>query len=516
VTDAAFYCRDDARDEPPPGTFPYTRGIRDKVRGAWIQRGLSGEGDPSHSNAQLKRLIENGQTGVDVIGDSPTMALLDADHPMARSAVGSQGVSLGCLDDYRALLEGLPLDTMTLSSSVPAPFFLAGLVLVAKERGVALDRLRGSVLQPPFYAEDCGYAMHLPFALRMRLSCDSIEYCAEHLPRYHGFLEDTYFFSEVGLTPAEEMALGFLEIRHIAQTLVRRGVSIDRFAPRIAILVNCSMALLHEVAKIRATRRIFAKMMRDEFGAKDPRSHAVVITSHTSGLSLTAEQPVNNVVRGALQALALVMAGAQALEISAFDEGYRTPSPEAHLVGLRTQQILELETDVAQTLDPLGGSYLIEHLTDRLEGEILAIMARFEALGTPEQLCERRTFANFFDEAMVRRARSIESGELKQVGVNVHRLPPEDDRLLRGEAEAKGRTWTEQIERTAQRKRARQGPAVARHLQSLSVAAVDPKQNLMPHIIEAMAGGVTVGEISGTLRVAYGMAFDPFGAVKSD
>src|SRR5262249_4195361 len=159
-------------------------------------------------------------------------------------------------------------------------------------------------------------------------------------------------------------------IRHVCRELVRRGVPIDRFAPRIAILVNCSMSLFHEVAKIRATRRLFAKMMRDEFGAQDPRSHAVVITSHTSGLSLTSQQPVKHVVRGALQAMGLVMAGVQALEISAFDEGYRTPSPEAHLVGLRTQQILELETDVAQVLDPLGGSYFVERLTDELEREI--------------------------------------------------------------------------------------------------------------------------------------------------
>ncbi|HVE85688.1 MAG TPA: methylmalonyl-CoA mutase family protein, partial [Myxococcales bacterium] len=502
------YTREDvpAADDSEPGAFPYPRGIRAVRRGSWIQRGLSGEGDARHSNAQIKALLEKGQTGIDVIGDSPTMGLLDPDAPLARAAVGSQGVSLSCLEDYRELLDGLPLESMTISSSVPAPFFVAGLVLVAKERGVPLDKLRGSVLQPPFYAEDCGYAMHLPFALRMRLACDSIEYCSRELPRFHGYLEDTYFFSEVGLTPAEEMALGFLQIRHVSKELVRRGVEIDRFAPRIAILVNCSMSLFHEVAKIRAARRLFATMMRDEFGAKDPRSHSVVIACHTSGLSLTAQQPVNNVVRGALQAMALVMAGVQAMEISAFDEGYRTPGPEAHLVGLRTQQILELETDVAQTIDPLGGSYFIERLTDEMEQEIRAVIERFESKGTPEQLCERGVFAAFFAEAMDRRHRALSSGELKQVGVNVHRLPPEEDRLLRGEAEAKGRPWHSAIERSLERKRARDPEVVGRGLDAVAAAARDRDRNLMPALVAAMADGLTVGEITQALRRGYGLA----------
>ena len=502
-----FYAREDANggDDSRPGEFPYTRGIRATRRGSWIQRGLSGEGDAKHSNAQIKALLEKGQTGVDVIGDSPTMGLLDPDDPAARAAVGSQGVSLSCLEDYRELLDGLPLESMTISSSVPAAFFVAGLVLVAKERGVPLDKLRGSVLQPPFYAEDCGYAMHLPFALRMRMACDSIEYCSQLLPRFHGYLEDTYFFSEVGLAPAEEMALGFLQIRHISKELVRRGVEIDRFAPRIAILVNCSMSLFHEVAKIRATRRLFARMMRDEFGARDPRSQSVVITCHTSGLALTSQQPINNVVRGALQAMALVTAGVQALEISAFDEGYRTPGPEAHLVGLRTQQILELETDVAQTIDPLGGSYFIERLTDEMEQEIRAVMERFESKGTPEQLCDRGVFAAFFAEAMDRRHRALSTGELKQVGVNVHRLPPEEDRLLRGESEAKGRTWQSAVQRSLERKRARAPEVVERGLDEVANAARDRDRNLMPALIAAMADGLTVGEITRALRRGYGL-----------
>ena len=505
----SYYERQDVlrADEPPPGVYPYTRGIRARAKGGWIQRGLSGEGDPHHSNAQLKTLIANGQTGIDVIGDSPTMALLDPDHPLAAHAVGAQGVSLCCFDDYRALLEGLPLGTVSVSSSVPAPFFLAGLILVARERGIDLAQLRGSVLQAPFYAEDCGYEMQMPFALRLRLACDSIAYAATHLPRYHCFLEDTYFFSEVGLTPVEEMALGFVEIRYVVRELLSRGIDIDRFAPRIALLVNCSMSLLREVAKIRASRRLFAQMMRDDFGAKDPRSLAVVIASHTSGRSLTAQQPVNNVVRGAVQAMALVMAGVQAIEISAFDEAYRIPSAEAHVVGLRTQQILELETDVADTLDPLGGSFLIERMTDELAREISELVAAIERRGDLGALCDAGFFSSMFADAMIRSDRDLSSGRKKQVGVNVHRVPPDEDRLLREVVESRDRVWRDRIELATRRKRERAAGGVDSALHALGIAASDRTQNLMPPIIDAMASGVTVGEIADALRASYGARF---------
>ncbi len=325
-----------------PGAYPYTRGIRPAGAWTWIQRELSGEGDPKTSNKQLKHLIAQGQSGIDVIGDAPSMGLLDPDHPLAKNAVGTQGVSICCLQDFRDLWQDLPLDSITISNSIPAIFTAAALYLVAQENNVPAEKLRGSVIQAPFFMEDCGYAVHMPFDLRLRMTSDSIEFCTAKMPRFHSFLEDTYFFSEAGLNGVEEMALGFIEIRHVVRDLLDRGLNIDSFAPRIAILVNCSMDIFEEIAKIRATRRLFARMMKEEFGAEDRRSWAPVITCHTSGLSLTAQQPFNNIVRGAIQSLALVMAGVQALEISAFDEAYRTPSPESHLFGLRTQQIISL------------------------------------------------------------------------------------------------------------------------------------------------------------------------------
>jgi methylmalonyl-CoA mutase N-terminal domain/subunit len=317
-----------------PGDYPYTRGRRARAAGGWMQRELSGEGDPSRSNEQLKYLLSQGQTGLDVIGDSPCMAYMDPDHPLAAHAVGTQGVSLCSLDDYRELFKDIPLDSAVVSCSLPASVSAASLSIIASDNNVPLDRLRGSVIQAPFYVEDCGYASHMPFRLRLRLSVDCIKFCTEEMPKFHSFVEDTYFIAETGMDAANEMALGFIEIRYIIKELLKSGMDIDSFAPRIGILVNCSMDFFEEVAKIRATRRLFARMMREEFGAKDPRSWSAVITCHTSGLSLTAQQPVNNIVRGTLQSLALVMAGVQAMEISAFDEACRTPSDSNRLADM--------------------------------------------------------------------------------------------------------------------------------------------------------------------------------------
>jgi len=501
-------------DLSAPGEFPFTRGRQASTRGIWIQRELSGEGTATRSNEQFKYLIQKGQTGLDVIGDSPTMACLDPDHPLAAATVGTQGVSLCCLQDYRALLQDIPLDSLSISTSVPAFLALPGLYLVAREFGFSLDRLRGSILQPPFYAEDCGYANHIPLNLRLKLSCDSIEFCVKEMPKFHSFIEDTYFFSESGLTAVEEMALGFIEIRYIVRALLNRGVDIDQFAPRIAILVNCSMDFFEEIAKIRATRRLFAKMMRDEFGAKDPRSLAVVISSHTSGLSLTAQQPTNNIIRGTLQSLALVLGGVQALEISAFDEGYRTPSPESHLVGLRTQQIIDLETNIPKVQDPLGGSYYVESLTDEIEKQIVSLIKEIEARGDPVVLSENGWFKRFFDDAMERYGRQLHQGELPKVGMNVHRIPEEEDTLLREIAEEKIEPASELIDIVKAHKAGRNQAKIKDVLTNLYQKAADGKENLIYPIIEATKAGATAGEISGMLRQAGGYPYDPHDLVE--
>ena len=497
-----------------PGGFPYTRGRSAKPAGVWIQRELSGEGEPSRSNDQLKYLIAKGQMGIDVIGDSPTMACLDPDHPLALNTVGTQGVSLCCLQDYRELFKDLPLNSISVSSSVPPVFATSGLYLVAKENNFAADQLRGSVIQAPFFAEDCGYAMHMPFNLRLRMTCDCIEFCTKEMPKFHCFLEDTYFFSEAGLNSIEEIALGFIEIRHVTRELIKRGVDIDRFAPRIAILVNCSMDFFEEIAKIRATRRLFAKMMKNEFGAKDPRSLAVVITSHTSGLSLTAQQPFNNIVRGTAQALALALAGVQAMEISAFDEAYRTPSPESHLVGLRTQQVLHLECGIAKVQDPLGGSYLIESMTDEIEHRIVEMIADIESRGDPAKLSDKGWFKKLFEDSIRRYHKDISDGSLAKVGVNIHQIQESEDTLLKEISEEKIEPCRDRVKHITQYKRNRDAAKIKDFLQDLHQAAKNENGNLMTPIIAATQAGATMGEISGVLRQAYNFPYDPHGLME--
>jgi methylmalonyl-CoA mutase N-terminal domain/subunit len=497
-----------------PGDFPFTRGRRPhpNASGGWIQRALSGEGSASHSNAQLQYLIAKGQTGLDVIGDAATAAGLDPDHPLAVPSVGTQGVSLCRKQDILDLLTGIPLDQISFSASLPPQATIAGYTIAAETFGFAQDKLRGSLIQAPLYSEDCCYAVHLPVDYRVRASLDSIEYAALHLPRFHGFIEDTYFFSESGLDPVEEMALGFIEIRYLVRRLLQRGLPIDSFAPRIAILVNCGMDFFEEIAKIRATRRIFAKMMRDEFGAQDPRSLSVVITSHTSGLSMTAQQPVNNIIRGTSQAIALVLAGVQALEISAFDEAFRTPSPESHMVGLRTQQILDLEAGVARVADPFGGSYFIEDLTNEMEQRIVARVAEIEALGDAVELVEQGFFRQVFTDAMERQQKDVAKGDLPIVGVNRHQIPDEEDRMLKEIAEQKFDSFQGYVDEIRGWKAGRDKSQVRAAIDRFK-RVVESGENVVPATRDCLENDVTFGEIKCATREVMGLPYDFYGMI---
>ncbi|MFO7963764.1 MAG: methylmalonyl-CoA mutase family protein [Desulfobacterales bacterium] len=497
-----------------PGSYPYTRGIRPVGFWGWIQRELSGEGDAKNSNKQLKYLLSQGQTGIDVIADAPSNALLDPDHPLAVHAVGTQGVSLCRLQDFEDLWDGLPLDTITVSNSTPAIFTAAALFLVAQKNGFAPENLRGSVIQGPFYGEPCGYATHMPVDLRVRLSSDCIEFCTQTMPKFHSFVEDTYFPCEAGLTAVEEIALGFIEIRYLIRDLLERGMNIDSFAPRIAILVDCGMDFFEEIAKIRATRRLFSRMMKEDFGAKDRRSLAPVITSHTSGLSLTPQQPANNIVRGTLQALSLVLGGVQAVEISAFDEAFRTPTPESHMVGLRTQQIIGLETNVTKVVDPLAGSYYVESLTNEMEKRIWDMVCDIESKGTPVELSEKGWFKHFFDNAMNRYGKEVDEGRLPKVGLNCFQIPEEEDTLLRDVSEGKIEPYRDHIDVITAYKKDRDLDRVRGVLKKCHEKTKNRKENLTWIIMDALKAGATSGEIAGVMRMAYDFPYDPHGLVE--
>ena len=516
-----FYTAADLDERGPaetlgdPGSFPYTRGRR-REPGPWIHRELSGEGGPRRANEQFKYLLSLGQRGIDVIGDVPTATCMDPDHPICANSIGITGVSLCRQQDYLDLYDGIPLTEITISNSLAPLFALPGLYFAAQRQGVPLEAVRGSLIQLPLYAEGgTSYSLHWPHSLWLRMTLDSILYCNRELPKFHPFLENTYTISEGGLNAVEEIALGFIEIRYVVRHLLARGLPIDSFAPRIALLVNCHMDFFETIAKIRAARRMYARMMRDEFGAQDPRSTAINIASHTSGLSMTAPQPVNNVVRGASEALALALAGVQAMEISTFDEAYRTPSAEAHLVGLRTQQILELETGVTKVLDPLGGSYFVEALTDEMERRIWELVSEIESKGDPGELADAGFFRRFVNATSERYARELRDGKILQVGINCHRMPAEEDTLLREVSETKIPSWKDRIAEITAWKSGRNASQVKEALREIRERIKDSDQNLIDVVIEATAAQASFGEITGELRVAYGGPYDPYGMIRS-
>ncbi|MCB1746838.1 MAG: hypothetical protein KDK06_06665 [Gammaproteobacteria bacterium] len=500
--------------QPDPGEYPFTRGrlASPRRRESWIQQELSGEGTARRSNEQFRQLIARGARGVDVIGDAPTMSSIDPDHPLARHAVGNTGVSICRLQDFEDLYADLPLNELTFSHSLPpGAYAVAALHRVANKRGYSPRELRGSTILLPAYCEDCSYQIHMPYELRMRLALDSIAFAATEMPRFHAFLEDTYYISDGGLDAVEEMALGFVEIREIVRRLIERGVDVDSFAPRIAILVNCRMDFFEEIAKIRATRRIFARMMREEFGAKDPRSWSCAITAHTSGLSLTLAQPANNVARGAIQGLALALAGVQAVEISCFDEAYRTPSHDSHMVSLRTQQIVQMEAGADRVADPLGGSYYVESLTDAMERRICDMVEKIEGLGPLGEVCDGGWFRTLFQDAMSRRAEAIQDKSEIQVGVNAFQIPEEEDTLLRASSESKIEPLRERIDEIRRFKDGRDRSRLAEHFARLRELAAEPGANLVGPIGDALEAELTQGEIAGALRLGYGTPYDPLG-----
>jgi methylmalonyl-CoA mutase N-terminal domain/subunit len=504
-----------------PGTYPYTRGARPPAprreqsgNDDQMIRELSGEGHAARSNEQFHYLLEHGATGLDVIGDTPTQAWLDPDHPYAQHTVGNQGVSICRAQDFEELYDGIPLDRVSVSHSVPAGLGIAGFYMGATHHGFDPGVLRGSTILGPLFCEDTCYSSRLPLELQMRLAVDTIIFSTARMPKFHPFVEDTYYISDGSVEAVEEMALGFLELREIVRRVIERGVGVDQFAPRIALLVNCRMNFFEEVAKIRASRRLYARMMRDEFGARDPRSLAINITAHTSGATMTAEQLVNNVVRGAVQTVAMSMAGVRAMEISAFDEAIRTPTPEAHLVGLRTQQIVQLESRVGDVADPLGGSYYVEALTSDLEQAIADRIRTIESLGSMSDLSHQGFFRSIFCEAMVERSREVDEGRRPVVGVNVHQVDAAQDTLLRELAEGRIEPFYEIGEAIRTWRPTRNQKLLAAALDNLERVTRDPDGVTCEAIVEALEAEATIGECIGVMREVYGAPYDPFGATE--
>lgn len=500
------------RDLGDPGSYPYTRGAypymyREKT---WLVRSLCGENSPRETNKRLRLLTSAGQTAIDLIGDLPTQSWMDSDHPRAAAVAGTSGVPLCCLQDYLETFDGIPIGKTSCSFSVPPSSAMAGFVCAAREYGVPQSELRGSTVQAPLYAEECGYVCHMPIETRVRLARDTIIFGVKQVPKFHCFMEGAYFFREAGLTTVEEMALALVEIRLLVGEVLNYGLDIDEIAPRIVVLVGVDMDFFEEIAKIRALRRIWARMMKEEYGAKDARSWRLTITARTSGISLTAKAPINNVTRAAYEAMAATLAGCQALEISCFDEPIRIPSPEAAVAALRTQQILAYETGITKVADPLGGSYFVEALTNEMETNIMNKVREIELQGSPCELSKKGYFTAIFRNASQRYEEAIRTGRRKVVKVNMLCDPSEEDSLLREEMETKVGVCQEQIERIREMKAKRNKSKVKEALNAVYQVAQNRSENLLPAIIEAFQKGLTAGEITGAVRVSYGVPFDHF------
>lgn len=503
-----------------PGEMPFARAGHAEMyrKRFWITRQLAGLDTAAATNQRLRYLVANGQTGLAVVPDTPTQLGLDSDHPHGERSVGTQGVPLCTVEDMDKMLEGVDLTGITASFSVPGasvPVLLAQLLAVADRRGVPWKKLRGSFQNDPLQATHTCYDAGTPLELGMRLCVDAMEHCARHVPGFHPTTVNAYDLRESGLNAAEEIGVAIAMARAYLEETLKRGVSIDQIGPGVLLICSAHIDLFEEVAKFRAARRIWSRMMREYFGAKEDRTCRLTLAVHTAGSSLFAPQPVNNVVRGTVQALAAVLGGCQGLDLSAFDEPVDLPSEEAGMVALRTQQIIALESGAANVVDPLGGSWFVEELTDEVERRAVAVMAEIDNLGGMVAAAKAGWLRNLMDERQVALHKSIESGERPIVGVNCYQISPEKDTLLsfRGEHP---QPCHEQVEIVRSFRKRRNLPAVKSALAALTIAAKDVSQNLIRPIKAAVEADATMGEVMGTIRQAYGLPYDPLGVINSE
>jgi methylmalonyl-CoA mutase N-terminal domain/subunit len=490
--------------EPDPGQYPYTRGVYPTMyRGRlWTMRQYAGFSSAEETNRRFKLLLERGQTGLSCAFDLPTQLGLDADDPRAQAEVGLVGVSISTLDDMRRLLDGIKLDAVTTSMTINAPASLLLLMyqIVGEEHGADLSKLGGTI-QNDILKEYAARGTHIfPPRPSMRLVTDTFRYCAETLPSWNTISISGYHIREAGSSAVQEV--GFTLANGIAyvQAAVDAGLDVDAFAPRLSFFFNAHNNFLEEVAKYRAARRMWAGIMRDRFGARDQKSMMLRFHTQTGGSTLTAQQPLNNVVRVALQALAAVMGGTQSLHTNGYDEALSLPTAEAATLALRTQQVIAYESGVVDTADPLAGSYVVEALTDEIEQRATALMAEVEEMGGAVVAIESGFMQDQIAESAFRWEEMVESGEQVIVGVNFQREAHEPEVPLH---HIDRDLVARQIERTRQYKQDHASAQVDAALADVRTAA-GGDTNLLPIMREALRSGATVGQICNALRDVWG------------
>jgi methylmalonyl-CoA mutase N-terminal domain/subunit len=468
----------------------------------WTMRQFAGFGTAEETNARFRYLLEHGQTGLSTAFDMPSLMGHDSDHPRSEGEVGREGVAVDTVSDMETLFAGIPLGEVSVSMTInaPAAIMLAFYVVAAERHGVAPERLAGTIQTDILKEYIAQKEWCFPVDPAMRLVTDMVEFCAREMPRWHPISISGYHIREAGATAAQELAFTLKDGLTYVEYAVARGLDVDQFAPRLSFFFNAQIDFFEEIAKYRAARRIWARELRERFGAKDERSLLMRFHTQTAGVSLTAQQPLNNIVRTAIEALAGVLGGTQSLHTNSFDEALALPTEEAARIALRTQQIIAHETGVANTVDPLGGSYFVEALTDRLEELAYGYFAKIDELGGMVQAVKRGFPQREIADAAFDLQREIDSGRRIVVGVNAftegdHR----ETEILRIDRELERK----QIERLRAARAGRDGGALQSSLAEIRSAAAG-ETNLMPLLIDAARAGATEGEIVEALQRVWG------------
>jgi methylmalonyl-CoA mutase N-terminal domain/subunit len=487
-----------------PGLYPFTRGVQPTMyRGRfWTMRQYAGFGTAKESNERYKYLLSAGQTGLSVAFDLPTQMGYDSDHGMSQGEVGKVGVAIDSLADMEVLFDGIPLDKVSTSMTInsTAAILLAMYIAVAEKQGVSADKISGTI-QNDILKEYMARGTYIyPPKESMRIITDIFAYCKDHVPKWNTISISGYHIREAGSSAVQEVAFTLADGIAYVEAAVKAGLDVDEFAPRLAFFFNAHNNLLEEVAKFRAARRMWAKIMKERFGAKDPRSMMLRFHTQTAGCTLTAQQPDNNIMRVTIQALSAVLGGTQSLHTNSRDEALALPTEDSVRIALRTQQVIAYESGVADSIDPLAGSFLVESLTDQIEEAAFAYIDKIDKLGGAVEAISRGFQQKEIQDSAYAYQRSIETNDLVIVGVNKFTIeePPPTDLLKIKEA-----VEIAQKQGLAEMKAKRDNAAVAASLTALATAAAG-SDNLMPHILSAVKSYATLGEIADVFRDVFG------------
>jgi methylmalonyl-CoA mutase N-terminal domain/subunit len=493
------------RDLGWPGAYPFTRGVYPSMyRGRlWTMRQFAGFGTAEETNARFRYLLDHGQTGLSTAFDMPTLMGYDSDHPRSLGEVGREGVAIDSLADMETLFDGIPLGEVSTSMTIngPAAMLLAFYAAVGEEQDVPLERLRGTVQTDILKEYIAQKEWIFPPEPSMRLVVDMIAWCAERLPLMHPVSISGYHIREAGSNAAQELAFTLADGFAYVEACLERGLDVDAFAPRLSFFFNAHLDFFEEIAKYRAARRIWARQMREKYGARDPRSWLMRFHTQTAGVSLTAQQPEVNLIRTAIEALAAVLGGTQSLHTNSFDEALALPTEHAVRLALRTQQVIAHETGVVNTIDPLGGSYYLEQLTNELERQAYEYFERIEELGGVIPAIEQNFMQREIAEASFRYQSEVERGERVVVGVNRYEMDEEQPlEILRIDPALERK----QIERVQAVRERRDAAAAEAALARLKEDAAHEDRNLMEPIMAASRAYVTMGEMCDALREVWG------------